>query len=56
MRRGHKRIAFIGYVAAASGAGERLDGLRDAVNDAGLPFDRSLVGDLPLEDLSDFPN
>lgn len=45
LKRGHRRIAFIGDLDATTTA-DRLGGLRDAVSDAGLPFDRSLVVDL----------
>jgi len=45
VRRGHRRIGYIGTLNAHT-IRERLDGLRDAVNDAGLPFDRSLAVDL----------
>ncbi len=42
---GHRRIGFIGDLPANT-VQERLAGLRDALGDAGLPFDRSLVVDL----------
>ncbi len=42
---GHRRIAFIGDLEADT-VRERLDGLRDAVGDADLPFDRALAIDL----------
>jgi DNA-binding LacI/PurR family transcriptional regulator len=42
---GHRRIAFIGDLIAAT-VRDRLAGLRDAIGDAGLPFQRSLVVDL----------
>lgn len=45
---GHQRIAFIGDLVADT-VQERLAGLRDAVGDARLPFDRSLVVDLLTE-------
>jgi DNA-binding LacI/PurR family transcriptional regulator len=45
---GHRRIAFIGDLIAGT-VRERLAGLRDAMGDANLPFDRSLVMDLPVE-------
>lgn len=45
LKLGHKRIGFIGDLIAGT-VGDRLNGLRDAVGDAGLPFDRSLVMDL----------
>lgn len=43
--RGHRRIAFLGDLDAHT-VRERLDGLRDAIADAGLPFDRALVRDV----------
>jgi DNA-binding LacI/PurR family transcriptional regulator len=42
---GHRRIAFIGDLIAMT-VRERLAGLRDAMNDAGLAFDRSMAMDL----------
>ncbi len=42
---GHRRIGFIGDLVAAT-VRDRLSGLRDAVNDAGVAFDRSLVVDI----------
>lgn len=42
---GHRRIAFIGNLTADT-VEQRLAGLRDAVADAGVPFDRSLTIDL----------
>lgn len=50
--RGHRRIGFIGDIAADT-VRERLAGLRDAVGDAGLPFDRSLVVDAKPADQLD---
>jgi DNA-binding LacI/PurR family transcriptional regulator len=44
---GHKRIAFIGDLLAAT-VQDRLAGLRDAMGDAGLPFARSQVIDLTV--------
>lgn len=38
---GHRRIGFVGYRIQMP-PGNRADGYRDAVADAGLPFDRSL--------------
>jgi DNA-binding LacI/PurR family transcriptional regulator len=46
---GHRRIGYIGPVLPSTH--ERLDGLRDAINDASVPFDRKLIGDLALPDL-----
>lgn len=42
---GHRRIAFVGDLEADT-VQQRLAGLRDAVGDAGLPFDRTLVSDV----------
>lgn len=42
---GHHRIAFIGDLVAMT-VRDRLDGLRDAINDRGIAYDRSLVVDL----------
>lgn len=51
---GHRRIGFIGDLEADT-VQARLAGLRDAVGDAGLPFDRALVTDLkPTDRLSDW--
>lgn len=46
---GHRRIGFIGNFAADT-VRARLEGLRDAVNDAKVPFDRSLAIDLKMDD------
>ena len=45
---GHARIGFVGDLVATT-VRDRLSGLRDAVGDAGLPFDRSLVVDIDAE-------
>ncbi len=45
---GHRRIAFVGDLVAST-VRDRLNGLRDAVNDAGVAFDRSLAIDLGTE-------
>lgn len=45
---GHQRIAFVGDLVATT-VQDRLAGLRDAMADAGLPFDRSLVVNLQAE-------
>jgi DNA-binding LacI/PurR family transcriptional regulator len=42
---GHRRVAFIGDLIAKT-VQDRLLGMRDAMGDAGLAFDRSLVVDL----------
>jgi DNA-binding LacI/PurR family transcriptional regulator len=48
IRLGHRRIAFVGYsVPGLSGC--RLDGFRDALNDAGIVFDRSLAVIQPVD-------
>jgi LacI family transcriptional regulator len=47
---GHVRIGFIGFIDGDY-IRQRLDGVRDAVNDAGLAFDRSLVLGLPRREL-----
>src|SRR5690606_19733286 len=46
---GHRRIAFMGDLVAAT-VQDRLAGLRDAIADAGLPFEPSFVVDLPTGD------
>ena len=45
---GHRRIGFIGDLSSAS-VMARLQGLREAMNDAGVPFDRTLAMDLSTE-------
>jgi len=52
---GHRRMAFIGDLVANT-VRDRLGGFRDAINDAGLPFDRSLTVDLvqPIDRLGDW--
>jgi len=44
---GHRRVAYIGDLFATT-ARDRLVGFQDAHADAGLPFNRSLVVDLPV--------
>lgn len=51
---GHVRIAFIGDLNADT-VRARLDGIRDAINDAGVPFDRSRVIGLSGPLNSDWP-
>jgi GntR family transcriptional regulator of arabinose operon len=46
LQRGHRRIGFVGFTGSVA-LGQRLNGLRDALNDAGVPLDRSCVGNLP---------
>lgn len=48
-RYGHRRIAFIGNLEAET-VQARLAGLRDAIGDAGIPFDRHLVADVVHDD------
>jgi LacI family transcriptional regulator len=43
IRRGHKRIGFIGDRTSIATASERLEGYRMALADAGLPMDPDLV-------------
>jgi LacI family transcriptional regulator len=51
---GHRRVAFIGDLEADT-VQARLDGVRDAFGEAGLPFDRTLVADLrPRHRLGDW--
>ncbi|HAU37394.1 MAG TPA: hypothetical protein DCX07_06710 [Phycisphaerales bacterium] len=45
LEKGHKRIAFVGDLVAAT-VQDRLAGLRDAMADAGLPMPRSLIADV----------
>ena len=54
MQRGHFRIGFIGMFRPHTGRA-RMEGLRDAINDAGFSFDRSLAIDIEgEEDVSDW--
>jgi len=48
LRHGHRRIAFLGDLAAGT-TQDRLTGMRDAIGDAGIAFDRSLVAELPRD-------
>jgi LacI family transcriptional regulator len=41
---GHRRIGFVGESADRYTAAQRLSGYRDALTDAGIPFDGALVG------------
>jgi DNA-binding LacI/PurR family transcriptional regulator len=52
---GHRRIAFLGPMGLHVIV-ERLNGFRDALLDAGVLFDRSLVVDLGGDDLTDWLN
>ncbi len=49
VERGHRKISFIGDLVAPT-TRDRLAGVRDAVNDAGIAFDRSRVVDLKEDD------
>ncbi len=42
---GHRRVGFVGDLVAST-VRDRLNGLRDGLNDAGIAYDRSLVSDL----------
>ena len=53
IRRCHSRIGFVGFLGADT-TRLRLEGLRDAVSDAGLRFDRSLVGEICVEFAQDW--
>ncbi len=48
LEQGHRRIAFIGDLHADT-VQDRLTGLRDAIGQAGLPFDPALACDLVTE-------
>lgn len=48
VKAGHRRIGFVGNVATQT-VRARLEGMRDAIGDHGLPFDRSLVMDLNVQ-------
>ncbi len=48
VRFGHRRIGFIGCLQHLT-ARQRFEGMRDAILDAGLPFDRSLTVNLDLQ-------
>ncbi len=51
---GHRRIGYVGMLRPHTGR-ERSEGMRDAVLDAGLPFDRSLIMDIEdVENVSDW--
>jgi DNA-binding LacI/PurR family transcriptional regulator len=52
---GHRRVAFLGPMGLHVIV-ERLNGFRDALLDAGVLFDRSLVVDLGGDDLTDWLN
>jgi DNA-binding LacI/PurR family transcriptional regulator len=51
---GHRRIGYVGMLRPHTGR-ERVEGMRDAVLDAGLPFDRSMIMDIEdVENVSDW--
>lgn len=50
---GHRRIGFVGNIIADT-VRARLEGLRDAMGDRGLPFDRTLVADLAVQPQEDW--
>ncbi|WNB87325.1 LacI family DNA-binding transcriptional regulator [Cellulomonas sp. ATA003] len=43
LERGHRRVAFVGDPIHVYNARERLAGYRDALSDAGVPYDPSLI-------------
>ncbi len=43
LRRGHRRVAFLGDLRTIATAAERFAGYRDAYRDAGLPIDDALI-------------
>jgi len=45
---GHRRIGFVGF-SGRDRINRRLEGLRDAINDSGIYFNRSLVREIPFE-------
>jgi DNA-binding LacI/PurR family transcriptional regulator len=51
---GHRRIGFVGFMGADT-VRARLDGLRDAMADAGLLLERGLVKELNVDGLEDWP-
>src|SRR4051812_15965331 len=51
IKRGCKRIVFIGSPYVSSAASDRMRGYRDALEDNGLTVDRSLIQGKNLEDL-----
>jgi DNA-binding LacI/PurR family transcriptional regulator len=54
IKRGHKRIGFVGYMGADT-VRARLEGLRDAMADARLILDRSFIKELFAEKPEDWP-
>ncbi|HEX4053135.1 MAG TPA: GntR family transcriptional regulator [Tepidisphaeraceae bacterium] len=51
IKQGRRRIAFIGSPFVSSAASDRLRGYSDALEDNGLPVDKSLIRPAALEDL-----
>ncbi|RKY23501.1 MAG: hypothetical protein DRP83_09145 [Planctomycetota bacterium] len=49
VRLGHRRVGVLGNMQIAETSRQRLEGFRDAIGDAGLPFDRSLVKELATD-------
>lgn len=47
VRLGHRRVGFVGCLQHLT-ARQRFEGMRDAMLDAGLPFDRSLTANLDI--------
>ncbi|QQE12709.1 GntR family transcriptional regulator [Planctomycetota bacterium] len=50
IEKGHTNIGYIGDLKADT-IRRRMEGMRDAILDAGLPFDRTKVMQLPINDL-----
>jgi len=47
---GHRRIGFVTrHLAKYESVRQRGEGLRDAIGDAGLPFDRSLIAEMTIQ-------
>ena len=50
---GHRRIGFVGFLGADT-ARDRVEGLRDAMADAGLPLPGSLISRLHVQSMGDW--
>lgn len=50
LQRGHRRIGFVGFTGTEALA-QRMNGLREALNDAGVPLNRAYVQTLPASHL-----
>ncbi len=48
IERGHRRILFLNGPSRISSAVERLEGYREALEAAGIPYDGSLVREIPI--------